>query len=443
MMNGRPVKSHDPRRGPLRGLRAWLGAIFYSKPFLFVVSLLVSVLFWGVLVASDGTLTRLKTFPSVPVSVTGEAALQSRGYIVMDDIAEMIPSVKMTAEVAQANYSRITGSTYNPHVDLTDVEGEGENELKVSFTSQLYGPVVSCEPESITVRVERFISRRVPVVLEPVGETSEGIYLDVTRLDPTVLTVAGPQSLVSSVSRAVARLDLSTLSPERMSDKASLDVELQDASGEPVTSSRLQITNQSVLTDTITVETELVPVRDIPVDVESLVTGEPAQGYELVGVEAANESLSVAALQENLDAITSLTTDQPLDITGATADVTGTVRLRRPAAAENVLPTELSVTAHIHQKMLERTLKNLPVEVRGLDETAYRAVLSSSTLSATLTGSYLYVKALQAEDISLYVDVSGLGEGEHTLPVQMHADGAADLTCELSEREIHVTLYAQ
>ncbi|MFR5796999.1 MAG: CdaR family protein [Christensenellales bacterium] len=123
--------------------------------------------------------------------------------------------------MTQANYNRVSGTAYNPHFDLSQITGEGENELSVTYySSQLYGPVVSCEPASITVNVERYITRRVPVVLEMTGTIPEGLYLDSYKTDPTTLSVSGPQSLVASVARVVARLDQSALSERRMTDRS-------------------------------------------------------------------------------------------------------------------------------------------------------------------------------------------------------------------------------
>ena len=42
----------------------------------------MALLTWGILVASDGTLMREKTLNNVPVSVSGESSLRTRGYIV-------------------------------------------------------------------------------------------------------------------------------------------------------------------------------------------------------------------------------------------------------------------------------------------------------------------------------------------------------------------------
>ena len=441
MMNSRPTKKPDAPRGPFRELRRAISRILGSRAFLMALSLLTAVVFWSILVASDGTLTREKTFQNVAVSVTGESTLKSRGYIVMDDLDSLISGVKLTVEVTQSNYSRVSGTSYNPHIDLTQVTGEGENVLNVAFSSQLYGPVVSCEPSSVRVNVERYITRRVPVVLETSGGLP-GYYLDSAKTDPTMLSVSGPQSLVSQVARAVASIDVSLLSGERRSDRNSVQIRLQDAAGNTVESDLIEITNQTVLTDTVVVETELVPMREVPLEVESLVTGEPAEGYELLEVTASQESLLIAAADEVLDAITVLTTDQPLSIEGATQDVTGTVRLRRPTGIENTVPYDVTVTARIGEMTAQRTLRQVQVEVDGLDD-SLRATLSREKQTVQLTGPYTFINGLSQSDVRLFVDVNGLGEGTHVVPVQISIDNAPEFACALSSPEITVTIQAR
>lgn len=410
-----------------------------SRGALVAVSLLAAIAIWSALVASDGSLTRQKTFSNVAVTVAGEATLKSRGFIVMDDLAELVPAVRMTVEVTQANYNRVSGTSYNPHFVLSQIKHEGENELPIAFSSQLYGPVVSCDPQRITVNVERYITRRVPVVLEMTGKMPDGLYLDSYKTDPSTLSISGPQSLVSGVSRVVAKLDQSALTAERMSDRTALDIELQDAKGNVVASDKLEVTNQSVLTGEVIVETEVVPMKDVPLDAESFVTGVPAEGYELTAVELAEYAVPVAARQAALDAIEKLVTDTPLDITGATEDMSGFVRLRRVSGVENTLPTDVGVTARIREKTVERTFNDVPVALEGVDEGRH-AVLARSRLTVQLTGGYRFISGLKADDLRLFVDVSGLEDGRHELPVQIHIDNAEAFACALSSPQIAVTL---
>lgn len=286
------------------------------------------------------------------------------------------------------------------------------------------------------------MTRRIPVTIEYTGEAAAGVYLDSAKTDPSTLSVSGPQSLVSVIARAVVRLDRTALSAERMSDKTTLAIELQNAAGEAIESDKLEVTNQSVITNSVVVETELVPMKEIPLDVQNFVTGEPAEGYELVEVYTQNEAVSVAAKQEILDALTVLTTDQPLDITGATGNVSGYVKLKRPTGIENTVATDVGVTALIQEKMLERTFRQVPVDVDGL-LSDMKASLSKKQMTVQLTGGYGFITGLETDDLRLFVDVSGLEAGEHTLPVQIRIDNAQEFACALSSPEITVTISAQ
>ena len=439
MMNSRPTKKPDAPRGPFKGLRSYMARVMESRKFLMILSVLMAVVTWSALVASDGTLTREKVFQNVAVNVTGEATLKSRGYIVMDDIEALVSGVKMTVEVAQANYNRVSGTSYNPYFDLTKVKGVGENEIPIAFSSQLYGPVVECDPSAIIVNVERYMTRRVPVVIELTGEIAEGIYLDTYKTDPTMLSVSGPQSLVTKVARAAAKLDLSSLTPERMSDRATLMVELQAMDGTPVVSDKLEVTNQLVITDSVVVDTELVPCEQIPLDLTTLIKGEPAEGFELVAVETEQSALPVAARREILDGIEFLVGDQTLDISGAEEDVSGFVKLRRVSGIENTLPGEFAVTARIEEKTIERTLRQVEIEVNALTA-GYAAQLSSKRVTVLLTGGYRFISGLEPEDVRLFVDAQGLEPGEHVLPVQIRIDNAEPFTCALSAPEVIVTI---
>ncbi|MBQ7885414.1 MAG: hypothetical protein IJ313_00815 [Clostridia bacterium] len=439
MMNRRPTKKTDAPRGPFKGLRGGVSRVLASKRFLLLVSLLIAVLSWSALVASDATLTRPKVFQNASVNVTNESTLKSRGYIVMDDIKALVPSVRMTVEVTQQNYSRVTSTSYNPHIDLSRVEGEGENTIPISFSSQLYGPVIDCEPESITVNVERYMTRRVPVVLEMTGFAPDDLYLDSYRTDPNMLSVSGPQSLVTSVARAVAKLDVSTLSLDRLSDRTALDVELQDVSGQVIVSDKLEITNQTVITDSVIVDTEVVPAAMVPLAVESMVTGEPAEGYELVNIYVEQDALRVAAKEDLLGSIEFITTESPLDITGATGNIDGYVRIKRLTGIENSLPSEIAVTAEIAEHTIERTLRSVDIAIEGVGD-GRTAKLSDRSSTVQLTGGYGFIHSLDREDVHLYVDISGLEAGRHILPVQIRIDNAQEFTCALSVPEITVTV---
>lgn len=438
MMDNRRTRKPE-RRGVLARISRIWRELLTNRAFLRVFSVLSAVAVWFFMVASDGTLTRYKTFTDASVGVSGESALLTRGYIVTDDLTSILPKVDMTVEVTQSNYDRVTASSYNPHIELTQITGEGEFELPIVPTSQVYGQVVSCTPSTVTVHAERYVTRRVPVMVMPDGMLAEGLYLASAEADPATLVVSGPQSDVSRVMRVAVKLDRSTLSAERMSDRMSMNFTLQDATGETVLSDKLSVTNQSVVTQSVMVDVEMVPMKRVPVDATGLVTGEPAEGYELIDVWAVEDALDVAAESEVLDTISVIDIDSPLDITGANSTKNGYVRLRQLSSVTNRLPTQMGVTAVIEEREIQRSFRNVPIWTEGLTDDL-SASLSQSKTTVQLTGGYAFIQGLTQEDIQLYVDAAGLSTGKHTLAVQIRIDNAEPFTCALGAPEVTLQL---
>ena len=79
------------------------------------------------------------------------------------------------------------------------------------------------------------------------------------------------------------------------------------------------------------------------------------------------------------------------------------------------------------------------MEIEGLGENL-AAKLSYRTSTVQLSGGYHFIEALEREDVSLFVDVSGLSAGKHTVPVQIRVDNAQEFTCALSVPEVIVTI---
>ena len=438
MMDSRRTRKPD-RKGALSALRARASRLLSNRVFLLVFSLLAAVAVWVFMMASDGSLTRRKVFENVPVSVSGESALLSRGFIVTDDFGAVLPTAVMTVEVTQSNYDRASASSYNPHVELTQITKEGTYELPIVFSSQVYGQVVSCEPPSVTLHAERYVTRRIPVTVTAEGRLADGLYLVSAEADPATLVVSGPQSEVTRVMRAAVRLDRASLSGERLNDRMSLGFTLEDAAGEAVPQGKITITNQSVVTSAVMVDAVLTPAKEVPLDADALVTGTPAEGYALVEVWPAEDTLTVAADEETLAAVTVIPVETPLDLGGADDTVTGYVRLRAPAGIQNRIPAQMAVTAVIEEQETERTFRNVTIRVEGADE-ALGATLSQSRTNAQLRGGYAFIRGLSAEDVCLYVDANGLGAGKHVLPVQVRIDNAQPFTCALGSPQVTLTL---
>lgn len=432
--------AHRGRAGTARLLLARIGRALTRNVLLKVFSLFLAVLLWSVLIASDSALTREKVFPNVEVTVAGQDTLKNRGFIVTDDIAELIPTVRIRADVAQGSYDRVTAANFSPRIDLSKVRQAGEQELQVTVPSTSSGQVLEVEPSRVTLNVQEYTTiYRIPVVVEMTGELKPGLWADTPRADPTLVSVSGPKAMVDKVARAVVKLDQSILSGDRVSTRSALPFVLQDAEGNHLDSPLLQVRSYEVFLNTISVDTTCYPEREIPVDLTTAVAGVPAEGYEVISITAEPASIEVAAQQSVLDALSRAFVDAPIDLEGATGTQSAPVRIKRVTDAKHTSMEEVVITAVIGEKRIDRAFRNLPIATLGLSDDQ-TAKLGRSKTGLTITGGYLWIKQLKESNIALYVDVAGLSPGEYRLPVQIRAEGSSDFSCKLDDALITVTI---
>lgn len=416
--------------------------VLYRHPFVKLSALLLAIVFWAAVIASDPTLPMEKIIPNAQVSVQGLEALRNRGYTIMTDLSSNPIFVKMRVEVAKSNYEKATAESIAPRLELSQqIDGPGRYKLKFSTTSSMVN-TISFEPEYIEIDVEAYTPRKlVSITAKQVGETEEPLWANAVTIDPTQLVLSGPKSLVDKVRRAVATLDLSSLSADLLNESMTLPFELQDADGNVINSPLLRTTSDGAAINSVIVSVNALPTREIPVSVESAVRGVPQHGYMLSGVDITPSSVTVAAPQEVLDSLKEMHVSAPISITGANESKIDTLTLRGFSGVSHLSVSEVTVEAKIVPAEHVHTYGNLDVTVMGLAPDL-DAKLSRNQMCAVISGLYKDVESLKAEDIHLYIDATGLGEGTHTVDVQCRVDGTSAYSVELEMPQLLLSLAA-
>jgi YbbR domain-containing protein len=159
-----------------------------------IFALLVAIIAWMVVRSEE---ERVKDF-AVPVDYVGiSAALEISGRTV-DTVAvrlrgpePILRSITADRLGASIDLSRATLGEQHIHLtpDLFKVPGGAEMER--------------VEPDLVTVKIEKRASREVPVVAEFSGRPPSGYRKSGHTIRPSVVTIVGPASEVSGVSRVL------------------------------------------------------------------------------------------------------------------------------------------------------------------------------------------------------------------------------------------------
>ena len=291
----------------------WKGIkhLLFHNGWVKLLAVMISVVIWAGLVSQDNSITRDKTFNHVNVSVSGADTARRNGFIVTSDMDSLLDDVSCVAAVPQTQYENAEVSSYNLRVDLSRINSEGEQEIKIlSTNSSTYGRIVSTNPSTITVNVDEYIVRqRIPVTLTLSGDVPVGWYLSSVTVDPALVAVSGPKSLAQTVSRARAVLDRDQLDWIEGTVITTADIVLYNREGEPIDSSLLDITTESTTIDSVLLEATMLPTKTFEVASVIQAVGSPARGYEVKEIRYSPENITLAARNEVLEQVQELSLD--------------------------------------------------------------------------------------------------------------------------------------
>ncbi|MDR2657782.1 MAG: hypothetical protein LBB86_08170 [Oscillospiraceae bacterium] len=443
----RAAQSAQPKRGSVQfsdELSVRAGKVWRSlhvHPLLKICALLLSVFLWAIMIAGDEDIQREKTIMDAPVSVVGLESLQAKGLTVTDDLSAVPIKVKMRVRVAQRNYQTVTSASFAPRLDLSRITQAGENqELKFSQALTTYGTVLEFTPSSIMVNVEAYDQRgRIPVQVVPSGTSDTPLWFDTPVADPAQVTVSGPRSLVNQVARAVVTLPVETLDVSRVHNSLSALIQLQDSEGVPIESPLLRITSELVNMQSVRVDVDVYPMKELPIDTSIAVRGMPAHGYEIDRTMMVPRSVMVAGPEATLSRLQTIYVETPIDVSSATEAVQGRSGLRLAPELKFSSASEVVILAAIREATHTHTFMDMPLEVRGVDA-ALESVMPLYSMSVTLSGPYLTLERVTTDDVHLYVDAAGLEAGTMILPVQCAVDNLVGFTFTPQMPEVMLTL---
>ena len=408
-----------------------------------LLALVLAVGLWAGLISQDPTLTREKVFNDVTINVTGSETIKRNGLVVVSDLSSLLQDATLRVDVPQMQYQSAQASYYNARIDLSRITQTGVQEVRVLTTnSTAYGNVTEISPATLQIEVEEYITRyRIPVAVDTVGTVPDGYYATTPSLDPPLVAVSGPRSLVEKVVRAEAVLDLSALPEREGLVRTALPFRLLDEQGNAVESSLLEVTSESVLVDSVVVEQTLYSIRTLDLSDVGLISGKPANGYEIKSVAITPEQVTAAGRAINLDALDTLYPDSSVSVEGASQSFNQQVKVRKPSELVYLSSDSITVAVEIGPVIRERTFEDVRVTVTGV-ENGTKADLSVKNADVTITGAQLWVEALKANALSLVCDASGLAEGTYQLPVicQVAGSDGQTFSVEVVPETIAVTI---
>ena len=397
---------------PKINFRAFLLVLknFFSNNLLLkLVSLLSALIIWTYIVDSTPSLTRTKYVEGLSVSVSGASSLNSQGLALATDVyTDYINKISAEVEVSQNQFSKVASSNVGIILDLSNVRSAGVHELSLSAVS-VYGEVTHIYPETISVQIDNYDSREVPIDAVLTGIQKDGLWysIDHDSMNPQQITISGPASLVHKAANVTSHIDITNQTSSFR--RASL-LTILDSEGQALNTRLL-----SRSSSTCSASVDIYPTKELGIFVDTSELN-VREGYTIESISFQPSTITVAADQTLLDELESLPIELPENMPESEKTFTKRLALSRLSELKYVSTRQVYMTVSIAEEKDTNAINNIPLHGISLSD-GYSASISPNAFSVQVTGARSQIASLTANDIYAYVDLTGLTAGTYELPI--------------------------
>jgi len=395
-----------------------MGRVFESKWFYIVISIVLAVVFWSY-VRTEQDVEQEFTLHNVPVLLTGENILENQNMTVAE-LSHRSVNLRLSCPISVGH--RLNSRSVTVTVDVSRCSGAQDYELTydINYPENITAnqvQVLERTPQRITVSIEQMYTSTYEIEFIHQGSVAPGYQSGTAVINPTLVTVSGPEDDVKQVNKVVAVLKQEQLSSRFSGD---LPLLLLDAEGEELTGLDVKLS-----TTTAYVTLPIVVVKEIPLTV-NLIGGGGAEPEDADYTIEPQDTIIVSGSEEDLAGLNELNLGD-IDLAQIMGGEVKTFPVQLDPRYENVSGiSEVQVTV---------TLKDLATKVFPVENielinvpSIYTAYSANQVRNITLRGDQEALDAISPSQIQIVADLSNVAaEGSYPVPARVYLNAAGNV----------------
>jgi len=388
-----------------------------------ILALLSAVLLYLIIIYVDNPYQK-RSF-SRPIIYINENVLTERGFIILNRDKRPL-SVQVSIWAKLQDLENLLGvPTFTAVVDLSAIDESYNNWLRepISLPININLPPeytkMGSTPEKVTIYIDKVISEPRPVELNITGTVKDG-YENMAALYLDTVTVTAPESVIRTISRIGADIDIEGADKDVVVNEAELHV--YDADNKDITPA------VTLSMEKIRVEIPVYPIKTVPVIAR--IAGNPAPGYWVSEEIPSPKTVDLVGPADALAEINEIKLE-PIPLNGVTSDISqdfniweylkGTRLSIRSNGVFNV-----NVTVKI-DKEARKHLDVLPANINFIREnTSLLTQLPAAPISVVIQGPENAIGGITSDNLHGELDLTGLSPGIYD--VVLHLDLPANVT---------------
>ena len=378
-----------------------------KKSSMIILSLVLAVIVFVIIDRQNTTL--LEKNAEVLYDIPLSATYNDEEYVV-----EGLPeTVDITLIGTKANlYLAKQLPTQDVTVDLSDLK-PGVHKVNLKYKQSITSVEYKLDPSEVTVVVssKKSETRSVESDIVNLNKLDSKLAINNTKLDTDDVIIKGTEESLAKVSTIKALINVSNMVDPKAGTNTLKDIPLiaYDENGAKVDVEMVP----SKVTATIEIES---PSKTVPLEIEP--TGNVIFGKAIKNITSSVQKVTIYGSSKVLDNTNSIKVK--IDVNNLKSNKDYTVTIKKPAGIREI--SEKVVTAKVElddEVTTELSGVKLGVVNLGSNYTAQATSENATEVTVILKGVESIIKNITPSDVEAYVDLEGLGAGDHEVEIKV------------------------
>ena len=378
-----------------------------KKSSMIILSLVLAVIVFVIIDRQNTTL--LEKNAEVLYDIPLSATYNDEEYVV-----EGLPeTVDITLIGTKANlYLAKQLPTQDVTVDLSDLK-PGVHKVNLKYKQSITSVEYKLDPSEVTVVVssKKSETRSVESDIVNLNKLDSKLAINNTKLDTDEVIIKGTEDSLAKVSTIKALINVSNMVDPKAGTNTLKDIPLiaYDENGAKVDVEMVP----SKVTATIEIES---PSKTVPLEIEP--TGNVIFGKAIKNITSSVQKVTIYGSSKVLDNTNSIKVK--IDVNNLKSNKDYTVTIKKPAGIREI--SEKVVTAKVElddEVTTELSGVKLGVVNLGSNYTAQATSENATEVTVILKGVESIIKNITPSDVEAYVDLEGLGAGDHEVEIKV------------------------
>lgn len=378
-----------------------------KKSSMIILSLVLAVIVFVIIDRQNTTL--LEKNAEVLYDIPLSATYNDEEYVV-----EGLPeTVDITLIGTKANlYLAKQLPTQDVNVDLSDLK-PGVHKVNLKYKQSITSVEYKLDPSEVTVVVssKKSETRSVESDIVNLNKLDSKLAINNTKLDTDEVIIKGTEDSLAKVSTIKALINVSDMVDPKAGTNTLKDIPLiaYDENGSKVDVEMVP----SKVTATVEIES---PSKTVPLEIEP--TGNVIFGKAIKNITSSVQKVTIYGNSKVLDNTNSIKVK--IDVNNLKSNKDYTVTIKKPVGIREI--SEKVVTAKVElddEVTTELSGVKLGVVNLGSNYTAQATSENATEVTVILKGVESIIKNITPSDVEAYVDLEGLGAGDHEVEIKV------------------------